>query len=245
MQSVQKDVKPGTTHEAKKAKDALQKDPFNMALIFQLGRAYAIDEHWERSVNVLLRGWKRIAEMPDLEVRFDYLMILCQGSLKVKKYKQALSVLVDIESQATPEDRSDLRNFQVLSCEVYAQNGDTRRSLKCFNQAIEDWSAEEFDTMIGVWIRCMPNLKKVGAFDAARSSLMQNIQSDEELSKVEACEKLADIRGEMELAMAPKPMTGPVKLVLFMCFLVVLVMTLVMLHKLESWSLASTKTRLQ
>eukprot|EP00929_Paragymnodinium_shiwhaense_P002056 TRINITY_DN102254_c0_g1_i1.p1 TRINITY_DN102254_c0_g1~~TRINITY_DN102254_c0_g1_i1.p1 ORF type:complete len:280 (+),score=85.16 TRINITY_DN102254_c0_g1_i1:78-917(+) len=189
MQKESEAPKPGLSHEAKKWKNALQSDPFNMEFITRLGVAYAQDRQWQRSVTVMLRGWKRVSDFPQRKAAFEYLCLLSQGSFKLDKYKQALAVLQDVTEDMLAEvDCADKSRFHALRCQVYCANNEQQKALKAFHQAIE---GQAFETAAGHWAGCLAELKKVELLDVTRSALQAKAGSDEERQKLEAMEAIA------------------------------------------------------
>jgi len=239
LETVKREPKPGLTNETKKAKDLLEKDPFNLHLIYELGHAYAVDEHWARCVNVMMRGWKRMSEVPDPSARFEFLMILCQASVRCKQYKQALAVLNDVTE---PEDVQDLKGFLVMSCQVYCHNGDAQKALKAFHRAMEE---EDFDAMLGVWVACMAGLKKVGAYEAAKSTVDRRMETDEQRTKLSTLEKLSALREQLEDAVDNKPATGVRKAVIIALAVAAMLLFTWFLYMAETHSLSKISKPIQ
>jgi len=176
LKKIKEGPKPGLSHEAKRWKDELSEDPYNMSLIFQLGLAYAKDQQWDKCANVMLRGLKRVNEFEDKEVRAHFLMTLCQASMQQQKFRQALTVFNDIEE---PEDDELSKRYEALKCYVYCSNGDASAGLKAFHKAID---GQDFDLAVGFWALCYPGLQKVGALEVTRGTL-EAMATDEAMKK--------------------------------------------------------------
>eukprot|EP00439_Symbiodinium_sp_Y106_P084026 s597_g24.t1 len=178
LEQMKPNPKPGTSNEAKKFKDELAKDPYNMTLIFELGKAYSVDEQWDRCANVLLRGFKRVSELEAVEDRFNFLVVLAQASLHLEKYRQALAVINDI---ADPDDTESLRGLNILRCQVYCLNGEMQKGLKAFNAAI---TGDSFEVAVKAWASCSRALKQANAWVDERKQL-------------ESIEKLCDFKATL------------------------------------------------
>jgi len=182
--------KPGTSNEAKKFKDELLKDPFHLETMLNLGKEYASMHQWDRCMNVLLRGFKRMSELERAEDRYEFLALLCQVSLELNKHKQALAVLNDIEQ---PEGAELQKELDCLKCQVYGHNGDTQRCLKAFNDALAGIHLQD---ALRLWTACSSALKKVDGFAVTKTTLEKLATSDEERKQVEMVEKLCNVKDE-------------------------------------------------
>jgi len=184
-------VVPGLSHAAKKVKDQLADDPYNMELIWQLGQALRDDGQWDKVSNVLLRGWKRVSEFKDSETRFEYLHMLAKAALEEKKYKQALAVLNDTEESESEERSAD---FHMLRCQIYCFNGDAQKGLSSFNKAID---GHDFDSVLKIWSECIPAIKEVGAYDATKTTVERKASTEQQKEKVHAIGRLAELQSMM------------------------------------------------
>eukprot|EP00930_Biecheleria_cincta_P002826 TRINITY_DN103803_c0_g1_i2.p1 TRINITY_DN103803_c0_g1~~TRINITY_DN103803_c0_g1_i2.p1 ORF type:complete len:296 (-),score=56.27 TRINITY_DN103803_c0_g1_i2:127-993(-) len=182
--------KPGTSNEAQRIKDQLKLKPFDMNLMFELGKAYANDYQWERCDNVLLRGFKRVQELDDASMRFEFLAVLCTASLRLHKHKQALAVLNDMEM---PEDPALRHAFFIQQCQVYAFNGATDKCLKAFNRALE---GNDFAAAVQVWIGCSQALKKIDSWAVAKAAIEKLATTDAERVQLESIDKVCAIKDE-------------------------------------------------
>lgn len=221
-------IKPmGLSNEEAASREELARDPYNLRLIIALGHLYARKAKWDNSHNVLLRGWKRAGEIEDIGIRFCYLMKLCEISYFLGKYKQAFAVLHDIEEPG--EDGEFLNAYLLLSVQVYAVNGDQIRSLKAFQKAIE---GKEFRMAVRIWAIVQIELKKAGAYEAAKSAIekMANGPSNEaDLQMLEQCSTIGQHRkSSPEDHITKFVIAGVVVLVSMLCYF---------LSILESWSL--------
>uniref|UniRef100_A0A7S4UYJ5 Uncharacterized protein n=1 Tax=Alexandrium monilatum TaxID=311494 RepID=A0A7S4UYJ5_9DINO len=188
MKKIREGPKPGLSHEAKRFKDELKEDPYNMELIFQLGLAYAKDQQWDKCANVMLRGLKRVNEFESEELRVHFLMTLCQASLSQGKFRQALMVFNEI---AEPADANLARSYEALKCFVLCSNGDASAGLKAFHKAVE---GEGFDLALGHWALCYPGLQKVGALEVTRGTL-EAMATDESMKKrLEMVEMIRELK---------------------------------------------------
>mmetsp|Transcript_5014 Transcript_5014/g.12231 ORF Transcript_5014/g.12231 Transcript_5014/m.12231 type:complete len:307 (-) Transcript_5014:351-1271(-) len=227
----------GLSNEAKVFKDKLAADPFNMELIFQLGMAYGQDQQWDKCLNVMLRGWKRVGEFQDPGVRFEFLCLLTTASQKEKKHRQAYAILQDI---VEPDDEELRSNFELLRCQVYCDNGDMQKGLKSLNKAIE---GADFDKAAALWANCLDPLKKCGAYDISKSNMLDLATSQEDKDKLEAMEKLAALRDEY-YASHLDPVTPPSKkYAMYIGIGVLVVVGLYLLYLLESMSLSKLKVK--
>lgn len=212
--------------EVREARDALTDSPHSMYWINELGRIYASQAQWDKCELVMLRGWKRAAEIADPHTRFCFLAKLCEVSYYLGKYKQAVAVLKDVEEPASPEA---LKGLLLLACRVYACNNDLEGALKAFTRAVE---GEDFTNAMKVLAMTNFDLRKAGAYEPARQ-------------KVEAMAKEHDHVGMLQMldeAAVQKPRTDNVqrleKLFLGGGFAVALVFLGVVLYYVEQWSLS-------
>eukprot|EP00933_Yihiella_yeosuensis_P065315 TRINITY_DN69040_c0_g1_i1.p1 TRINITY_DN69040_c0_g1~~TRINITY_DN69040_c0_g1_i1.p1 ORF type:complete len:282 (-),score=65.86 TRINITY_DN69040_c0_g1_i1:143-988(-) len=240
LQSLKPNPAPGLTNRAKEFKDKLALDPFNMELIYELGAAYAGDEMWDRSANVMLRGMKRISELKDPANRFQFSCILCQASMHTQKFRQALAVINDA---CVPDDleADSARAWEVLKCQVYCRNGEMQKGLKAFHKAIED---VEFHIAISVWAGCSSHLKKVGAWAVTKTTLVGLAKTDQDKQRIEALEKLAEIK-DVYIDEAIEKQTGffdsPTQKALFACIVFLLLGLMYLLWQLETANLKAMK----
>lgn len=219
--------RPGMTDNAKRARDALEADPYNLQYINELGRIYASEAEWERSVNVLLRGWKRAKEIEDKKVRFHFLMKICEVSYYLSQFRQAHAVLHDMEE---PEDPQDLGSYLVLACQVYGANGDLQRALKAFQRLVEPRSFQDAVRIFGLTLR---ELKKAGGYEAAQSAVEKKATKYDNKSIMTMLESFAE--GIDKQGMSPEDIQRN----LIIGGVVVLVAVLIYLLWLaEQWSLA-------
>lgn len=188
-----KNVVPGIKNETKKAKDALAKDPSNMELIFQLGNLYIEEEKFTEASNVLIRGWKRVKEIPDAANRYLYLRQLCDVSLRCGKFRQAHAIMKSIEE---PEDQESLRNYCILQCRVCCENGDRTEAMKPFYRAIK--GATKFEEGVAILAELGVSLKKCGAYDVAKDSVVQMASSEEDKLKLSALERIIELQESVE-----------------------------------------------
>lgn len=186
----------GLSKEATVFKDQLKDDPFNMDLIFKLGQTYGHDNQWGRCMNVMLRGWKRVQEFEDVGLKFEFLCLLAQASHKEGKHRQALAVLQDIDE---PQSEVDKAFLELLRCQVYCDNGDAQRGLQSFNRAIE---GQDFERAATLWATCLAPLKRAGAYDVSRSTMLAMARNQKDRDKLEATEHLIMLRDTYH---APKP----------------------------------------
>lgn len=231
LSQVKPKPKPGTSNEAKEIKDKLKEDPFNMELIFKLGKAYAADYQWERCATILLRGFKRASEFKDRKERFDFLMTLCQASIQLKKYKQALAVVNDVE---TPGDQDDQYVHEIMKCRVYCFNGDTEKGLKAFNRAIDGL---QFEGVTQTWASCSDALRMADCWIATKTTVTNMAKNDEDRQKLDSIEKMIKLK-EDYLAADEKPkMSGTEQTVFYTVIFIAVVMFFYFLWCLEARSL--------
>jgi len=157
--------RPSISNEVGALKDELLKDPYSLLKMNSLGYQYWKDGQSEQCLNVLMRGWKRANEITDQGNRFNFLMKACELSFGFWKYKQALAIFRDI---AEPVDEKLLKAYLILGTQVWAANGDLQQSLKFFQRSIEN---ENFRVAVRVLAIVSLELKKAGAFEAAKSSI--------------------------------------------------------------------------
>lgn len=238
MQMMEKSVqppKPGLSNEAKQAKDLLTSDPYNMQNICRLGVAYAKDQQWQQCVNVLLRGWKRTKEFENPLVRFEYLSLLTQGSFQLRKFRQALAVLEDMEE--APQE-VHISAYNVLRCQVYCANNDAQRGLKAFHNAIDGVSFTEASAN---WAACLEQLKKVGLVEVTRDKMKSLAPSDEEQAKLEAMEKIVEVKNSYKDSLQEPTLKQPVRIVLGIASGMVMLSMCYGLYLLEQQNLAGMK----
>jgi len=239
MAKLKEGPKPGTSHEAKKWKDELREDPYNLALIFQLGLAYAQDLQWDKAANVMLRGWKRVSEFEEQEIRVHFLMTLCQASMSTQKFRQALAVFNDIEE---PENEQLAKRYEALKCYVLCSNGDASAGLKAFHRAIE---GQDFDLCVGTWALCFPGLQKVGALEVTRSTLEALAADEAGRKKLQLVELIRNLKESTSKEQEQAVQTKSFMVKFFMAFfLIVLCIMGYFLHGMEAKNLASLKIKM-
>jgi hypothetical protein len=239
MKVMQKGFEPklGMSFAAKRAKDELAADPTNMSKIGGLGMAYAKEGKWEQSMNVLLRGWKRVKEFKDPLSGFRFLCLLSQASFQMKKYRQAHAVLNDIQ---LPPDLPDVSasTYYVLQCQVCCANNEQQKGLKAFHNAIEG------QDLIGAgahWAVCIEQLTKVGLLEVTRSALMNRCANDKEKAKLEAMEKIFELRASYRREMQQPKFTSQAKSLLWVGGSVLALAGMYLFHLLEQESLKRLK----
>jgi hypothetical protein len=150
------------SEEIRKARDALADDPHSMYWINELGRIYAKEAQWDKCEIALLRGWKRAGEIQDSEVRFHFLMKLCEASYNLEKYRQALAVLNDIEE---PQGALEQQALLIMTVRVKAANQDAPGALKAFTKLVD---SEDFGFGSRMLAVTMFDLRKAGAYEPAK-----------------------------------------------------------------------------
>jgi len=179
--------KPGLSNAAKKWKDKLTEDPFDLESIAQLGFCYMDDNQTKQCENIMLRGWKRVSEFKDEELKVRFLMVLCQASLKLTKFKQALAVLMDLEALNT--NTKDMDGYITLKTRVYLSNNDQQKGLKAFQEGID---TKDFPTAIAIWAASIAEFKKTGLLEVTKEKVSALAQTDEDRARLDAIEKLAE-----------------------------------------------------
>mmetsp|Transcript_40662 Transcript_40662/g.71558 ORF Transcript_40662/g.71558 Transcript_40662/m.71558 type:complete len:295 (-) Transcript_40662:84-968(-) len=239
LEKSQKKVLPGITNKTKAAKDKLADDPYNLVYIFELGMAYFDEDKFKEATNVMIRGFKRMSELPDAESRFEYLYYLCFGSFKCQKYKQADAVLMDMEE---PEDPDNLKHYLVLACMVHCYNDSLQKALKVFHRGLEACGDNE-DQALQFWGQTYGPLKKVNAYDAAKSAIDRVVTNEEAKGKLEAIDKFGEIADQMEQDWEERH-NKPILRVLSIMFLLGLLCAIIYgLYLLEARSLKSMKMK--
>merc|ERR1712039_425654 len=142
-------------------------------------------------INVLMRGWKRSSEIEDEKIRFRFLLKLCELSHGMWKFRQALAVFRDI---AEPSDKDELKSWLLLGTQVWASNGDLAQGLKFFKRGIE---GEKFNRAARILAIVAKDLKKAGAFEAAKSSLenMKGSEYSSDLLMIDEFIKSSEVKG--------------------------------------------------
>jgi len=164
---------PSISNEAWHARDQLHLDPYNLKLINNLGALYAKEGQHDQCLNVMMRGWKRAGEIPDVHVRFRFLMKIAELSMGLWKYRQALAVYRDIEEPSEPRE---LKAYLVLGTQLWCNNGDLQQSLKMFRRCIED---EPYRVALRIFAVLARDLKRVGGYEAAKST-MENLHDHDQ-----------------------------------------------------------------
>jgi tetratricopeptide (TPR) repeat protein len=184
---------PGLKDETKRAKDALTADPYNLQLIYELGMEYVKEEKWKEATNVMIRGWKRVSEFKEPSARFTYLYQLAECSVICKQYKQAYAILMDMED---PEDPEDLQAYSILQCKVYCENDQLQKALKAFHKALEGITT--FEDALPVWTQTVFALKKVGAYEAAKSAIDRMAETEDDQNKLKVLSTMNDLKETLE-----------------------------------------------
>jgi len=231
--------KPGLSAEAKRYKDALTVNPYNLEYMFALGVCYSKDNQWKQAENVLIRGWKRVKEFEQKEKRFSYLQVLLRATLKNHKYQQASAVFQDME-----EPETDRLIYYTTMCEVMGFTKHPDKCLKAFNNAVDILSAEfdgdkdKFQQIVETWAHLIPALEKADILVATRDKVEVFATNEEDKAKMDVYEKLAKVRQEItEATTVQQPLQINQKLALA-GFAVIGLIIMYMLYKLEQSSLA-------
>jgi len=219
---------PGLKHETKAAKDALDQDPYNLSLIFELGEGYIKEDKFSHAANVLIRGWKRMSEIEEHEMRFLFLAKLCHASNECEKYKQAEAVLEDMEA---PEDGRKIEYYRIKT-KVYANNNKMQKALKAFHEGLA--TCKNLDEAMPLWVDTLSSLKKVGAYDVAKSAIENLASNEDDKKKLQVMESFCELRATLA-APAPKTMLPRLAVGGFVSVCFCLIMYL--LYVLESKSL--------
>jgi len=223
---------PGVNNQTNEVRLALKSDPYNLELIYKLGLAYMLEEKFTEAANVMVRGWKRMSEFEDPGARLLFLLNLCMASLEDGKSKQALAVLMDIEE---PEAGSDAnQEYHRIACKVYASNDNLQKSLKAFSTCIE---GKDFDNALTVYLNSITHLKKIGAYDAAKSMMEKLAKDDTDLNKMKISETVHTLKSAIQENSEP-PNTRTMKMVVGAT---VTLAFIAMLYSFESQSLAKMK----
>uniref|UniRef100_A0A7S0FW96 Uncharacterized protein n=1 Tax=Pyrodinium bahamense TaxID=73915 RepID=A0A7S0FW96_9DINO len=230
----------GLSHAAKKVKDQLTDDPYNMELILELGLAYAQDQQWFQCANVLLRGWKRVGEFQSREVRCHFLMTLCQASMAQRKYRQAMAVMGDIEE---PEDEDTFKRCEALKSHVYCCNGDMAAGLKAFHRAIE---GQDFESACRIWAMCYPGLKKVGALEMTKSAVEAMTEDEGSKNRLKLIELIACMKDNCmeEVEQGSRRASFVMRVFFAALVFTVIVCACYLLHVLESKNAARLKLKI-
>jgi len=227
-------AKPSISNATKQVKDMLTADPYNMFLINELSIIYAEESYIEKCGAVLVRGWKRAGEIQDKDVRFRFLMKLCEISFKLGKFYQADAVIRDVEE---PEDTGELRAYLVMACKVYAnkpekgeKGGDLLASLKAFQRAIDG-----VDSGVAVRILALTqtDLMKVGGYEAAKTAVEKLVTTARDKADIDI---LDDFGARCESA--PKNQDKLERNVVISTVVVVIAIVVYFLYVLEKRSLA-------
>lgn len=179
----------GVSTKAKKCKEQLAADPFNMMLILELGCYYAEDLHWNKVCTVLLRGWKRVNEFSDTNMKTQLLCLLAQSSEKIGKYRQALAVAADIDELADIEIQTSV---DLIRCRSYCKTNNKEKGLQTIMKVINN---NDFQKGVAAWASCLEGLKLAGIYDVTRAGILERA-TDEEKKTVERVEQLALLRDE-------------------------------------------------
>lgn len=180
-------AQPSRSHAAQRAKEALEQDPTNLELLYELGCRYAEAGHWMQSRNVLLRGRGRLDEIHDRRRRAAFASALCEAYYSCGQAKEAVGVLGSIPEL---EDTALAVSRATLACKVYGAAGDRQRSLKEFCKAVD---GQDFDGALRVWSVTRADLRQAGALDAAKG-MMERLADDDPalVQKLGALEDLAE-----------------------------------------------------
>jgi hypothetical protein len=171
LPSTQLENKLSMTNATKAVKDELEKDPYNIELIHNLGVQYIKEFQYDLAANVMMRGWKRASELKTASERFAFLSKLCEASLRNKQFKQAHAILMDIQE---PEAGYERNAFFLLSCKVYSENNDSAKTLQAFTKVIEGC---DFEDAHKFWAACALALRKAGTFEASKNTMTSKVRS--------------------------------------------------------------------
>jgi len=235
MHSLRKPKTVGLSNGAKKWKDLLEKDPYNVELAYKLGEAYANDEQWAAATNILERSYKKVKDLPD-EEQTNYLLMLCEGRFTAEEHRNAADVLEQIIPPHPDDER--YKKYNILATQVFCFIGDMTNGLKCFANAIE---GEPFENAAAVFVICQPGLWTCGCFDVAHEMIQKMITSEEMQQRFSVLQKLSGMRSELKKKQQEEEdsIFGFTKFTVYTFVVVFVIMMLIMGFIGETRSLAS------
>jgi hypothetical protein len=229
---------PGIKDETKKAKDALAADPYDLEKIWALGVEYEKEEKYVEATNVMLRGWKRVlVETDDTKLRYEYLSILCDCSMKCEMYRQADAIMRDIQDKAMPEEEDVLRAFYMQDCKIQSEISKMTKVIEAFKRALD--FCETFDEKAQVWTNCCLPLRKVGAEAVGKQIIDREATTDDQKKKLDTIDKLLALK---ESIASVKP-NGTANYLLVAAAVVLLCVFVWILWWLEQRSLKNLKLK--
>lgn len=182
----------------------------DLCAIFANGCAHANASEWQKCLNVLMRGWRRVREFDDPRARFRYLMLMLLAALQSDQPKLALRILSDMQDKGVGDG---VKSFELLKCQTYCVNEvfDARhRAHTSFLRAIE---GEGFDTAFLAWEVCQPHLCHAGLLDEVLKSLEDLAEAVADV--VSRCSALGRVRSRRR---ALTPQVEPLQKYLLVCF---------------------------
>jgi len=234
---------PGIKDATKKAKDELTADPYNLEKIANLGQEYCKEEKHKEAMNVMARGWKRVAapkgksEVDDERMQFEYLFQFCECSVACHKYLQADHIMRDVEKFCMPQESEELRMYYIMDCKIQAQNDKFPPALQAFKNALNQ--CENFDDKAKVWAHTIASLKKVGAGAVAKEVMERTAESDEHKRKLSAIDSMNELKESID---SVKP-SGTVNYLLLAAAVFLFSIIVYMLWWLEQRSLEGLKLK--
>jgi len=221
------------SEEARIARGALADSPHSLYWMNELGRVYANEAQWDKSEIVLLRGWKRAGEITDPEVRFRFLIKLCEVSYHLQKYRQAFAVLKDIEE---PQSGEQLSGFLLLACRVHARSGSYDAAVKSFFRAIR---GENLESAMKALALAMHDLQYVGAYEHAKDAV-EAIAGPGDATTKEMMIRMLDDAATPRRRPDEISWTRQGFMYLYGCGVAILVVFIgLLLYNLEQWSLSA------
>lgn len=176
--------KPGTSDAAEKHRVALKEDPYDLYAINELGLVYHKEAKHSQCSNVLIRGWKRVSEIEDEEVRFSFLAHLADASIRLNQHRQATAVLQDM-AEPPKENRQSRLQYSRISIQAYANAGQVEKALKHFQVVLEE---EDFAIAVRMFIYVQLDFFKAGAYDSVKDAMAAKAKTDKEKADVQLAE---------------------------------------------------------
>merc|ERR1711920_370811 len=159
-------------------------------------------------------------------------MKLAELSMGLWKYRQGLAIWRDIEE---PSDPKQLKSYNLLGTQLWCNNGDLQQSLKFFQRCIDK---ENFENAVRLFAVVVLDLKKVGGYEAAKSTVEQLLPENGWDSDLQVLDAFVQQSSERKKQLTPDQAKNRF---IIACVAVVSVLLMMVLYYFESQSFAAIK----
>mmetsp|Transcript_135928 Transcript_135928/g.290499 ORF Transcript_135928/g.290499 Transcript_135928/m.290499 type:complete len:286 (-) Transcript_135928:81-938(-) len=200
---------PGVSNNAQAHRDALKLDAYDLWHIHELGLVYYREGRFNECCNVLLRGWKRVPEIPDEDARIYFLLRLGEASFRQCQFRQAAAVLQDVEEATINKDRWLKIKYHMLYARALAHAKEGPKALKAFQVAID--VEDNFKMAIRLWAMIQIDFVKGGCYDAALDAISAKATDDLDKADLDLTKQIVERKKQSDELTGGDSLAGKTK----------------------------------